>query len=106
MAYTFRGGIRPDDHKYTRDTAIERIKDPDTVSIPLSQHVGVMCRPVVKAGDRVLVGQLIGEVPGGLGCPVHSSVSGIVQRIEEVTTTYGGSSYNIVIENDKQNTLC
>jgi len=106
LAYTFRGGIRPDDHKYTRDTAIERIKDPDTVSIPLSQHVGVMCRPVVKAGDRVLVGQLIGEVPGGLGCPVHSSVSGIVQRIEEVTTTYGGSSYNIVIENDKQNTLC
>ncbi len=105
MAYTFRGGIRPDDHKYTKDCAIERIKDPDIVSIPLSQHVGVMCRPTVKAGDRVLVGQLIGEVPGGLGCPVHASVSGTVQKIEEVTTAYGGVSYNIVIENDKQNIL-
>ncbi len=105
MAYTFRGGIRPDDHKYTKDCAIERIKDPDVVSIPLSQHVGVMCRPVVKAGDHVLVGQLIGEVPAGLGCPVHSSVSGTVQKIEEVTTTYGGISYNVVIENDKLNTL-
>ena len=105
MAYTFRGGIRPDDHKYTKNSSIEKIKEPDLVSIPLSQHVGVMCRPVVKAGDRVLVGQLIGEVPAGLGCPVHASVSGTVQRIEEVTTAYGGVSYNVVIENDKQNTL-
>lgn len=105
MAYTFRGGIRPDDHKYTKNSPIEKIKDPDRVSIPLSQHVGVMCRPTVKVGDRVLSGQLIGDVPGGLGCPVHSSVSGTVTKIEEVTTAYGGSSYNIVIDNDKQNTL-
>lgn len=105
MAYTFRGGIRPDDHKYTKNSAIEKIAEPQLVSIPLSQHVGVMCRPVVKAGDKVLVGQLIGEVPSGLGCPVHASVSGTVQRIEEVTTAYGGVSYNVVIENDKQNTL-
>lgn len=106
MAYTFRGGIRPDDHKYTKDSPIERIKDPDTVSIALSQHVGVMCRPTVKVGDKVLMGQLIGDIPGGLGCPVHASVSGTVSKIEEVTTAYGGISYNIVIENDHSNTLC
>ena len=105
MAYTFKGGIRPDDHKYTKDSPVERIKEPDTVSIALSQHVGVMCRPTIKVGDRVLCGQLIGDIPGGLGCPVHSSVSGTVLRIEEVTTQYGGVSYNIVIENDKQGTL-
>ncbi|MBQ4067023.1 MAG: electron transport complex subunit RsxC [Clostridia bacterium] len=106
MAYTFKGGIRPDDHKYTKDSPITRLNDPDTVSISLSQHVGVMCRPVVKVGDSVKLGQLIGDIPGGLGCPVHSSVSGKVIGIEEVTTTYGGSSYNIVIENDKLGTLC
>ncbi len=105
MAYTFRGGIRPDDHKYTKNSPIEKIKEPDTVSIPLSQHVGVMCRPTVKVGDNVLAGQLIGDIPGGLGCPVHSSVSGTVQKIEEVTTAYGGISYNIVIANDHKNTL-
>ena len=105
MPYTFKGGIRPDDHKYTKNCSVQKIKDPDTVSIALSQHVGVMCRPTVKVGDNVLVGQLIGDIPGGLGCPVHSSVSGTVVKIEEVTTNYGGSSYNIVIENDHKNTL-
>lgn len=106
MAYTFKGGIRPDDHKYTKDCPIEKIAPPDTVSIALTQHVGVMCRPTVKVGDKVLKGQLIGDIPGGLGCPVHASVSGTVLRIEEVTTAMGGVSYNIVIQNDRQNTLC
>lgn len=105
MAYTFRGGIRPDDHKYTKHSRIELIEQPNTVSIPLSQHVGAMCRPTVTVGDKVCVGQLIGDIPGGLGCPVHSSVSGTVKGVEEITTAYGGVSYNIIIENDHQNTV-
>lgn len=105
MAYTFKGGVRPDDHKYTANTPITRINDPDTVSISLTQHIGVMCKPTVTVGDTVLVGQMIGDIAGGLGCPVHSSVSGKVIKIEEVTTSTGGSSFNIVIENDHQNTL-
>jgi len=105
LAYTFRGGIRPDDHKYTANCPIEKISPPDHVSISLTQHVGVMCRPCVKVGDRVCVGQLIGDIPGGLGCPVHSSVSGEVTGVEEVTTDHGGVSYNIIIKNDYMNTL-
>jgi len=105
LAYNFRGGIRPDDHKYTKNLRISSIKDPDTVSIALTQHVGMMCRPVVKAGEAVYVGQLIGDIPGGLGCPVHSSVSGTVKGVEEVTTPMGGVSYNIIIENDHKGTV-
>ena len=105
MAYTFKGGIWPDDHKYTKNIPIEEIAPPAQVSISLAQHVGVMCRPTVKAGDQVRMGQLIGDVPGGLGCPVHASVSGTVVRIDEVTAQRGGTSYNIVIENDGKNTL-
>ncbi|MBQ3528016.1 MAG: electron transport complex subunit RsxC [Clostridia bacterium] len=105
MAYTFKGGTRPDDHKYTAKSPISRIKDPDTVSIALSQHIGVMCKPTVSVGDTVMVGQMIGDIAGGLGCPVHSSVSGKVIRIEEVTTATGGASFNVVIENDHQNSL-
>lgn len=105
MAYTFKGGIRPDEHKYTKNSPIERVSDPDTVSIALTQHVGVMCRPLVKPGDHVLEGQLIGEIPGGLGCPVHASVSGTVLKIEEVTTAWGGVSFNIIIENDKTHSV-
>lgn len=105
MNFKFKGGIRPDSHKYTASSPVKRIPEPETVSVPLTQHVGVMCRPVVKVGDRVLRGQLVGEIPGGLGCPVHSGVSGTVIRIEEFTTEAGGVSYNIVIENDGENTL-
>lgn len=94
-----------DDHKYTAKCSIERIAPPEYVSIALSQHVGVMCKPAVKVGDHVCVGQLIGDIPGGLGCPVHASVSGDVTGIEEVTTQTGGISFNIIIKNDKLNTL-
>ncbi len=105
MSYTFKGGVWPDDHKYTKNVPIEEIAPPQFVSVPLTQHVGVMCRPVVKVGDSVRMGQLIGDVPGGLGAPVHASVSGTVVKIEEVTAQKGGISYNIVIENDGKNTL-
>ena len=105
MSYTFKGGVWPDDHKYTKNVPVEEIIPPQFVSVPLSQHVGVMCRPAVKVGDSVRMGQMIGDVPGGLGCPVHASVSGTVVKIEEVTAQKGGVSYNIVIENDGKNTL-
>lgn len=105
MAYTFKGGVWPDDHKYTKNIPIEEIAPVAKVSVSLSQHVGIMCKPVVKVGEQVRVGQMIGDVPGGLGCPVHASVSGTVVQIEEVTAQRGGTSYNIVIENDGQNML-
>ena len=105
MSLTFKGGVRPDDHKYTANYQIQLIPAPEYVAIPLTQHVGVMCHPVVKVGDKVLRGQLIGEIPGGLGCPVHSGISGTVRGIEEFTTENGGSSYRIIIENDRLNTI-
>lgn len=105
MAYTFKGGVWPDDHKYTKNVPIEEFSAAAQVSVSLSQHVGIMCKPVVKVGEKVRMGQLIGDVPGGLGCPVHASVSGTVVRIDEVTAQRGGTSYNIVMENDGQNTL-
>lgn len=105
MFYSFKGGLRLDAHKYSANSPIERMEEPQTVSISLTQHVGIMCRPTVKVGDRVLEGQLIGDITGGLGCPVHASVSGTVIRIDEVTGASGGLSYNIVIENDRQHIM-
>lgn len=48
MSFRIKGGIIPDDHKYTASIPVENITEPEYVSIPLTQHVGVMCRPVVK----------------------------------------------------------
>lgn len=60
--------------------------DPLTTSdvmIPLKQHIGAPCQPIVKVGDPVTVGQLIGEVPAGqLGACIHASITGIVVSVD------------------------
>ncbi len=100
MAYTFKGGSHVAEHKNTKDSPVERLAAPKTVAIPMAQHIGAPCSPVVKAGDRVLRGQLIGEVRGGLGCPVHSSVSGTVREIVSVNDAKAQPVMTVVIEND------
>jgi len=55
---------------------------PGKVIIPLKQHTGIACTPSVKAGDRVVKGQIIGTVPeGATGAYVHASISGHVVEI-------------------------
>jgi len=54
----------------------------ENVSIPLQQHIGQPALPVVRAGDRVKKGDLIGEIPeGALGARVHASIDGIVESV-------------------------
>ena len=79
--------------------------DVKTVAIPMSQHIGAHCKPTVTVGDAVLRGQMIGEVTSGLGCPVHSSVSGKVIAIEKRQNAMGMVIEHVVIENDGQGTL-
>lgn len=100
MKFTFRGGTHLHEHKDTAGFATVRLPDPDTVSIPLSQHIGAHAKPVVKVGDLVRVGQVIGEVETGLGCPVHASVSGSVKEIVTRRNAQGVPISNVVIEND------
>lgn len=51
---------------------------------PLKMHVGAPCESVVFTGDSIWRGQLIAK-PTGLGANIHSSVSGIVRKIDEST---------------------
>lgn len=58
---------------------------PDTVTIPLRQHIGAPAAPVVKKGDAVSAGTLIGAIPeGALGAAVHASVDGKIVEITDV----------------------
>lgn len=106
MAYTFRGGIHVEEYKNTRRCRIEALPSPEFVSIPLSQHIGVPATAVVQKGESVTVGQKIGEVTGGLGCPVHSSVSGTVTDIVKKTSQNGIPVEHVVIQSDGRNTVC
>lgn len=106
MKYTFKGGIHPGGHKNTARSAVKLFSDPEKVSIPLSQHIGAPCECLVKKGDTVYAGQKIGEVPSGaLGAPVHSSVSGTVEKIETLPDLRGNLIKHVVIKSDRKNTI-
>lgn len=54
------------------------------VAIPLRQHIGAPALPVVKLGDQVKRGGLIGEIPeNALGARVHASIDGIVTKVAD-----------------------
>lgn len=104
MKHSFRGGIHVNEHKNTEKCAVTRIPAPSRVYIPLSQHIGAPCTPAVKVGDTVLRGQLIGEPGAGLGCPVHSSVSGTVVEFRTRHNAMGNIVTDVVIDNDGKDT--
>ena len=105
MAYTFRGGSHVSEHKNTRRSPIRRLDPPAQVAIPLAQHIGAPCKPLVAVGDYVYRGQMIGNVEGELGCPVHSSVSGTVKAFNSRTDASGKQVTDMVIESDGEMAL-
>ena len=106
MAFSFFGGVHPNENKwYACDKETVVFPEPDIVVIPMSQHIGAPCKPLVKKGDLVTVGQKIGDNQG-LCVPVHASVSGKVKSVEAKAHTNGGNVMSVVIENDHLGTLC
>lgn len=103
---TFKGGTHPPhSKKATEGLAIERAIEPKVVVIPMQQHIGAPCEPVVQVGDEVKVGQKIGEAKGFVSSPVHSSVSGKVVAVEPRLYSGGMAVNCVVIESDMQNTV-
>ena len=93
-------GIRVPHKKHTAHSVPERIPVPKLVTIPMSMHIGRPAKPIVKRGDTVKVGQLIAEADGYISAPIHASVSGKVQKIDEMTTSMGAKVPMVVIETD------
>lgn len=80
---TFRmGGIHPKENKFSAGKQIQVAELPKQVVIPLSHYIGTPSEAVVKKGDVVKVGQLIGKANGLISANVHSSVSGKVNKID------------------------
>ncbi|MCL2219444.1 MAG: electron transport complex subunit RsxC [Chitinispirillia bacterium] len=102
--YTFKGGVHPSHCKeQTARLPIEDFPAPAVAVIPLSQHMGAPAKPVVAKGDRVLVGQLIGEPGGNVSAAVHSSISGTVRSIGPFAHPSGRLINAVEIENDGEN---
>jgi len=103
----FYGGLHPLERKEERrDKKIVNFPEPEVVVIFLSQHTGRRAKPIVKPGDKVKIGQKIGEQDGFISAPVHSSISGKVISIEErIHPVTQKSDLAIIIENDGKETL-
>ena len=87
---TFRiGGIHPKSNKLSAGQPVQILPPPGTVIIPLSQHIGAPASAVVAKGDKVKVGTLIGRAEGTVSANVHSSVSGTVTKVDNVTDGFG-----------------
>ncbi len=96
---TFKlGGVHPPENKISDSTPVKVLPLPETVSIPLSQHLGVPANPVVKKGDEVKTGQLIARGEAFISANIHSSVSGTVQKIDDVADSSGYRKKAIVIK--------
>ncbi len=87
-------------HKDTAGCESVVIPVPEKVCISMSQHIGRPCQPLVKKGDLVKVGQLIGDIDAPVSAPIHSSVSGEVTAIEESRTALGSTDTFVVITTD------
>ena len=105
MAFSFFGGVHPKENKfYACDNPTLEFPEPDILVVPMSQHIGASCTPLVKKGDLVKKGQKIGD-HAGLCAPIHAPVSGKVKSVEMKPHTSGTTMTSVVIENDHLDTL-
>jgi Na+-translocating ferredoxin:NAD+ oxidoreductase subunit C len=94
----FKGGVHPLDSKgLSAHAPITVLDPPDTIIVPLQQHLGAPCKAVVKLHQEVTTGQLIGEPQGRVSAPVHAPLAGTVKSIGRMPHPSGRKIESIVI---------
>jgi electron transport complex protein RnfC len=100
---SFAGGTHPPGNKeLSSGAAVVRLPAPEVVTVPLCQHLGAPSKPVVKPGDQVLKGSVIGEQNGFISLPTHSPVNGKVLRVENVPMPHMRSGPAVVIKTESE----
>lgn len=87
------------------EQSTRKIPAPEVVAISMAQHIGAPCEPCVAVGDRVRIGQKIGDSEAFMSAPVHASISGVVKEIKDVMNVFGRLCKTVVIENDNMNEM-
>jgi electron transport complex protein RnfC len=77
----FRHGIHPPDNKHlSNESKVEVMDIPKIITLPLLQHLGVPCKQLVKSGQMVKYGEIIGEGEAFISASLHSPVAGKVKK--------------------------
>ena len=97
--FQFRGGVHPDYNKDpVRDKAIERLPCPAELVVSMSQHLGAPAKCVVKTGDYVVKGQLLGERNGFISVAVFAPANGLVKAVEPRPGAAGGLAPAVILD--------
>lgn len=94
------GGAPVPHHKNTWQAQSKTMPPPQQVILPMQQHIGAPCKPTVKKGDHVYLGQVVGDSEAYVSAPVHASVSGTVAEIRSVMLTGSAPVEAVVIDSD------
>lgn len=98
---TFKGGIHPYEGKeLSENKPVLELLPKGELVFPMAQHIGAPAKPLVKKGDRVLAGQMIGEAGGFISANVLCSVSGTVKSVEPRLMVNGQMVTSVIVEND------
>ncbi len=101
--HTFPKGVHPPEKKaLTHDSKIQPGPAAKRVSVLLSQHIGAVCRPLVKKGDQVEAGRKVGDCDAFVSAPVHSPVKGKVKEISLRSHVILGRGEAITIEAEEE----
>ncbi len=102
MVKTFeRGVFLPHYKKFSEDKPITRLPLPRELVIPLRQHTGAPCRPLVAAGDKVEAGQKIGASDAFVSAAVHTGLSGVVREVAKRPNIAGEMVDCVIIDVDQ-----
>ncbi len=98
----YKGGVVVDGPERPLSEPITRLATPQTVLIPLAQHIGAPAKPVVQPGDPVELGTVIGEPQGFISTYIHSSVTGVVKDLVTLGRPGGRDIPAVLIEATEQ----
>ena len=97
--FSFKGGLHPPEMKELAESSpIRKVEIPNTLTVPLVQHIGAPCKPTVEVGQQVKEGQIIGETQAFVTAPVHAPVSGKVKKIENALHPLGIKAPAVILE--------
>ncbi len=92
------GGVHPPENKLTSGIPVKFLPLPPYVTIPVSQHIGAPATVVVNKGDKVKTGQVIALSKGFVSTNIHSSVSGVVNKIDSIIDASGFKQTAVFID--------
>ncbi|MBL7157975.1 MAG: electron transport complex subunit RsxC [Candidatus Omnitrophica bacterium] len=103
LSNTFRGGVcLAEEKELTVGKKTKEIPAPKELIVPLCQHIGSPNESIVKEGDAVRVGQVLGDAKAFVSAPVHSPISGTVKSVQNFFHPVFGKSPAVLIENDEK----